>query len=335
MELRHSDLDDDLGTIGYRDANSFNLDAHLRIPEYDWLDLSGGYYYRSDKSDFYDLELKTNQGWGGLKLHLPELYMVDYRILFARTKHTGGDRATDNVVNTVAIGKVIKGFGGVRIGYENRIADDLSDRTVSHGFLFKGWYNYEKRLFVKASLATRDKDVKTGATLLGDEDLTRYSVTAQYRVEEWGDVRAQWQGRVRTRDDLMSKVNYDALSFNANLKRNEYGRLTLRYSYYLGKYENSNDQTDFEFSDNIVSVTLYPRSYRNITAQVGGSYYRSRRDLDTEKSSLNFGVTYNFLKDHKLEIKYNVFNFDDFLAQSAYYTANIVEINITKAISIE
>lgn len=335
MEFRQSDLDDQLAANSDRKASSFNLDAHMRVPERHWLDLSGGYYHRTDELESSGLELKTNQGWGGFKLHLPKSHEVEYRILFARTEHTGENSETDNVVNTLSIGKAIKGYGGVRIGYENRIADDLVDRTVSHGFLFKGWYNYQKRLFVRASLATRSKEVTTGTTLLGDEDLTRFRVTAQYRTEEWGDFRVQWQGRVRTNDDLKSKVDYDAISLNANLKQSDYGHLELSYSYYLGKYENTSAGTDFEFSDKVMSATLYPKSYRKATAYVGGSYYRSRRDLDTEKFSLNFGVTYGFLKDHELEIRYNVYNFDDYLARSAYYTANIIEINVTKAISFD
>lgn len=335
MEFRQSDLDDKLSANSDRKSSSFNLDGHLRVPDQHWLDLSAGYYHRTDELKSSGLELKTNQGWGGFKAHLPKAHEIEYRILFARTEHTGEDSETDNVVNTLAIGKAFDGFGGVRIGYENRISDDLVDRTVSHGFLFKGWYNYQKRLFLRASLATRSKEVKTGATLLGDEDFTRYRMTAQYRTEDWGDFRAQWQGRVRTNDDLKSKVDYDAISLNANLKRNGYGRVELSYSYYLGKYENTSDGTDFEFSDNVMSATLYPKSYREVTAYVGGSYYRSRRDLDTEKFSLNFGVTYGFLKDHELEIRYNVFNFDDYLARSAFYTANIIEINVTKAISLD
>ncbi|MDH3890280.1 MAG: hypothetical protein OEV49_04285 [candidate division Zixibacteria bacterium] len=335
LEYRSSSFDDRLISNGDRKAAGINLDAHIRVPNYSWLDLSGGYYHRTDEYESSGLELKTNQGWGGFKLHLPKLHQVEYRLLFARTRHTGENSETDNVVNTLAVGKAIKGYGGVRIGYENRISDDLVDRTVSHGLLIKAWYDYQRRLFIKASLATRKKQVKTGATLLGDEDLTRHRVTAQYRSAAWGDIRAQWQGRFRTNDDLNSQVDYQSISLNANLKRSEYGRVAIAYSYYMGKYENTDLNTGFEFADNVISATLYPRSYRKTNAYIGGSYYRSRRDLDTEKFSLNFGVTYGFLKDHELEIKYNVFNFDDYLARSAYYTANIVEINVKKAVSLD
>ncbi len=335
IEFRRYDFDDQLSADRNRQANSIRVDASTLVPGANWINLSGGYHHRVDEFEASGLELKTNQGWGGVKLYLPKGHLLDYRILFARTRHSGDNSETDNVINTIALGKTIGRIAGVRIGYENRISDDLVDRTVSHGFLFRGWYNYQQRLFLKASLATRKKEVTTGVTLLGDENFTRHRLTARYRDDRWGDFTAQWQGKTRENQDLRSKVDYNTISLDGNLTRSEYGRLSLRYSYYVGKYENAGDGLDYQFSDHLVAATLYPKAYRDVTAYVGGTYYRSRRDADVEKFSLNFGAVYRFLDDHELEIKYQVFNFDDFLARGSYYTANIVEISVTKAISID
>ncbi len=335
IEYRRYDFDDKVKDSGDRKANSIRVDASTLVPGANWINLSGGYHHRVDELDATELELKTNQGWGGVKLYLPRGHLLDYRILFARTQHSGDDSETDNVINTIAVGKSIGRIAGVRIGYENRISDDLVDRTVSHGFLFRGWCNYQQRLFLKVSLATRKKEVKTGATLLGDENFTRHRLTARYRDDRWGDFTAQWQGRIRENQDLRSKVDYNTISLDGNLTRSEYGRLSLRYSYYVGKYENASDEIDYQFSDHLVAATLYPKAYRDVTVHVGGTYYRSRRGRDAEKFSLNFGAVYRFLDDHELEIKYQVFNFDDFLTRGSYYTANIVEISVTKAISLD
>ena len=36
------------------------------------------------------------------------------------------------------------------------------------------------------------------------------------------------------------------------------------------------------------------------------------------------------MADHHLEVRYNVFNYDDYLLFDHYYTANIVEVNLIK-----
>jgi len=51
-------------------------------------------------------------------------------------------------------------------------------------------------------------------------------------------------------------------------------------------------------------------------------------DLDIEKSILSVEAAYRFLEDFRAEVKYNVYNYDDYLIFNKYYTANVVWINV-------
>jgi len=73
--------------------------------------------------------------------------------------------------------------------------------------------------------------------------------------------------------------------------------------------------------------------YISFTPGLGVTYYRSQRDLDVESFILRFKLAYGFYSGYRIEIKYDVHNFDDFLFLDRYYTANIVEINLIKNIS--
>ena len=52
------------------------------------------------------------------------------------------------------------------------------------------------------------------------------------------------------------------------------------------------------------------------------------KDLDIEKSILFFEGEYTVQKDLHFEVKYNVYNYDDFILLDRYYTANVVWFNV-------
>ncbi|MBI4720873.1 MAG: hypothetical protein HY770_06560 [Chitinivibrionia bacterium] len=332
LEYRASEFDDRVNKPSDRDANVFRASATAAIPGFERAVLSGGYDYRLDKLYAYRSELKTNQGWAATRIHLPLQFSADYRFVFARTLHEGNGIETDNVLNTVAVGKTWNRRGGLRIGYENRIADDLADRSESNGFLFNGWYSHANRVFLRALASTRDKDIVTGSTLIGDEDYIRYRVSVTADGGMLGDVSVQYQGRRKENKDIGSTVDYRSISTTWRLDTKKLGSLAVTYAYYLGEYENRS--TNFEFSDNMVTGTITPAPYRGVGVRAGGTYYRSRRDLDIEKIALNLGATYSFRNGYYFDADYTAYNYDDFLAIDRFYTGNILEVSLARDFSL-
>lgn len=331
IEYRHYSFTDNSQFLS-RNADLFSASVSAPMPRHDWINLAGGYNYRQDKLDTPAIDLTTHQGWGATKMYLPYRLIFDYRILFARTKQGSDGVETDNAVNTVTISHNWPAYGGLRVGYENRISDDLTNRTVSDGFLASGWFRYRTHFSATARMSTRSRNVKTGVTLLGDEDYTRYQISGTYRQDKWGDLTLGYQGRQRTNDNIGTRVDYRAATAALNLKREEYGTLSVTYSYYLGKFDNRslNTADRFEFSDHVVTGLLIPREYKKTQVELGGTYYRSRRRVDIEKFGVTVAAAYHFPMASTLEVRYQAVNYDDFLVSNQYYTGNIVTINMIK-----
>lgn len=343
IEYRRLDINDNALTGGDREANSIRMSASFRPARYDWLELSGGYYYRQDELPSSAIELKTNQGWAGTRLSLPARIAVDYRFSFAQTENSNTGRTTDNIYNTISIGKSWRGRTGIRVGYENRESEDEIDRTVSNGFMASGWFKIPNRLVLRASYGTRDDDVTNGSTLTGDRSVTRHRLAATYHHLSWASLSGEWQNRVTEHEadlalrntlspstDIGSRVDYNRWNTRLRLEPPKYGRFVLSYSYYLGQFENNSDDTRYQFSDHLFRAELSPPSYRGLEMSIRTSYYITRRDHDIEKADFGFAGSYALGQGYKLEVKYDLINFDDFLFTDRYYIGNIVQVSLGK-----
>jgi hypothetical protein len=348
IRFRHFDFDNYVSSEHFntgRRAGELHTHASLNVPGLEWLYLSGGYDYRRDQIDFNETELTTNLGWAGLKAYLPADLYVDYLFSFARTLQSTLDQETDNVTNTAAVGKTWRGVGGLRLGYENRISDDLVDRTVSNGLLLDGWFSYRRHLSVRASISFRDQNVADGTTLIGDRNVSRQRVSVKYRADSPGSFEVQWISRISRHDpaphlrgtvntdDFATRIDYDGISTIINLSPAEYGTATCSYTYYLGRHQNNSARTDYEFSDHVFRADLNSRNYRGLELSGTGTYYRSRRDRDTEKFQIGFRAAYDVTADYRVGVEYNVFNFDDLITSGYYYTANVVRLFVRKNVA--
>jgi hypothetical protein len=315
-----------------RKGNEVKLRGTLPIPSYDRLVVSGGYGYREDQVNGPDVKLYTHLPWGAAKLYLPEQFLLDYRFVYGYTYHNITDRGTENVFNTVAVTKSWNKTGGLRVGYDNRWSSDKINRRKSNGFLFNAWYNYAGRLFLRALGGMRnDKDDKS-STLIGDEDYTRYQLTAKYRDDRFGAVSAKYQGRDRKREDLGTRIDYDMFAAEYSIDKDKLGRLILSYAYYLGKFENLDGST--AFSDYVVTARIVPVSYKKATLSLGGVYYRSKRDLNIEKYSVDIGLEYMLPRDFGIEARYSRFDYRDFQLANDEYDSNYIEVYLLKDFSL-
>ncbi|MCX6835439.1 MAG: hypothetical protein NTW07_09960 [candidate division Zixibacteria bacterium] len=329
-DYRRFDFTDNTPLAANRTADLINLQASSALPRYDWAVVSGGLNYRKDKAAKTETELKTSQYWTGAKLNFTSTLYTDYRLIYAINDRSTPARTIDNYSNSIVLGKSWSLWGGARVGYENRVGDDFVSRTKSDGLLVSAWLKPAEKWYFNCGVSTHKSDVTDGVTLLGDENRTNHTIVAKFIEPQWGDISARWDGRIRKNDDLTSKVDYDILSGEVNLSRPKLGRLTVSYSHYTGSYTNQSDVTSYEFVEHLLTGHAYPVAYKNFTVDGGGTYYRSQRDQDVEKFSLDLGVSYQFPRSYRVEVRYNVFNFDDFLFLDKYYTANIVEVSLIK-----
>jgi hypothetical protein len=330
------DFSDNVDIDDSRNAKNLDVSAFAPLPKYNRIVLSGGYHYRQDSHARSSTELATDQGWAAARAQLPYNLTAEYRFTAARSDRSRQPTTIDNYINTASLGRQWPRHGGIRVGYENRICDDIMNRTMAQAVLLSGWFRYEEKLLIRGGVTIRDKDVKEGITLVGEEQLTRYQLSARYHVAGWGDLSGSYRGRVRTRDDIETRAEYNTFSTELALHREAYGRLTVTYAYYAGSYENRSTgvSTDFRFNNHVITGMITPRDYRKVQLSFGGTYYRSRRDLDTEKFGLQIQGRYALPDKYEVEVSYRALNFDDFLATDRYYTGNIVDLYLIKGFDL-
>jgi hypothetical protein len=58
-------------------------------------------------------------------------------------------------------------------------------------------------------------------------------------------------------------------------------------------------------------------------------------DLNIEKSMISMDGSYTFLRNYRIEAKYNVYNYDDYILLDRYYTANVVWFDIAYNFHLE
>ncbi len=333
VDYRHSQFDDRLSSGADRRSDRVSVSVSSSIPRFKRVFLAGGYTYRKDTAQLWESSLRTNELWGALKAGLRGGVTAEYRVIYDMTKHVGFRRETDNIAHTFVLGKNWGRMGGLQAGYEQRTADDFIDKTSSDGLTGNAWFRPTRHWSFSARVSSQDKDVVEGTSLTGAESVVRSRLSAVFTDTSWGHVGVAYQSRCRTSDDLNSKVDYRSLSPDISFKTKQFGRLEASYSYTTGKFENMSDAVGYEFQDHLLTGTVFLPTWQNLTVDVGGTYYRSRRSQDIEKSRLNFGAMYTVQEEYHLEVRYNVFNYDNFLLNDSYYTGNIVEVNIIKDLS--
>jgi hypothetical protein len=330
-----------------RTGDNFNVRAGVRRVGWDRLSLTSGYTYRRDKLDIGTQELVTKLGWAVARATLPNNLSATYKFTFGRTNNNSGQFAeTDNVVNVLTLAKSWRGRYGLRLGYENRISDDLSERTTSNGLIVGGWLRDKEHFNASGEFFLRDRNVNNGATQTGDFTAYRQKVTLKYRDKGWGDISLRWNGKTTSRDPAISirdtltnplvetRVNYNVISTTTNLKTKKYGGVSITYSYYAGKFQNNSAEYTYQFTDHVVRALLKPVTFDKLSLSLGGSYHRSRRDQDTERFDMEFEVAYLVTSDYSAGVKYTAQNFDDFLYTDQFYTGNIVELYLKKNIKL-
>ena len=77
---------------------------------------------------------------------------------------------------------------------------------------------------------------------------------------------------------------------------------------------------------NRLSVDLFP----DITIPVIriATFYTGAGPQDIEKSIVFLEGAYTLSNDYSIELKYNAFNYDDYILLNRYYTANVLRINV-------
>jgi hypothetical protein len=337
LEYRGLNFEDDLNTTDNFKTVRYRVSGRTPVPNYEQLWVNAGFQryerYRETLGD----SLYTSLGWGGLGLNLPQGWSARYSFIWDRSRNTAEPVSTDNIVNSFSAEKSFKQMGGLSAGYRYILKDDYYHELKGNGLFAAGWVRPTPKVDLRANVGTSNMDDKNATTVIGDQDLTKFSIAGTYR-DTPGKIRLKYESRTRKRDDIGSKIDYSKFGADLTLKKERYARLTVAYSYIKGDYQNITSQ--FQFDDHLLDGVVESAKFWGVQALFGGTYLRSKNDLDTERFTVKAGGRYSFAKRYTVEFIYTAHNYDDFVDANTptlytqFYTANIVEVNLISELGI-
>lgn len=235
---------------------------------------------------------------------------------------------TDNLAHTLYLSYIEPHTGGLTVGYQNNTNDDYEASINSNSIYLSGWISPLDHLDLKATYGIKTEDVDEGRRLTGDEERNRLELSARYRFGGRSSLKITLADRKRKNEQPGTETSYLRSGLEGWFDLPRYASIAAGYSLTDGDYKNIDDE--FEYTNHQIHLSINTHEYKNFSGGFTLIYYRSRRDLDTEGSDLRFNGVYEFKDDLRIELTYNIFNFDDYLFMDRYYTANIAEFNIIK-----
>lgn len=331
VELRGSDFDDELNVSSQRSTKQFRITGSSPLPEIKNLYVNGGFQrFQLEVNDIND-SMIANTGWGGLRYYHKSGLFAKYSFIWDRARRTTDLIATDNITNAFYVGKSWQGRGGLTVGFRHRINDDVLDEKSTKGYLLSCWLKATRRLTLRGGFGSENTEVESGMTLTGDKDFTRYKISTAYKFKQ-GTWRTQFQNKKTENNNIGSTAEFIKLGTDITIAYEKYGELMAAYDYLDGEYVNA--EGTFNFNDHVFWGDLLTRRYKNYQLGCGGTYVRSRQDVDIESFSVRFSGNYLYQQLYKFEIIYTAHNFDDFNdpspVYSRYYTANIIEVILSR-----
>jgi hypothetical protein len=333
LEYRGSDFTDETDATNERNSKRFKVTASAPVPNYEDLVLNAGFIrYQTEVGEQADT-MTTSVTWGSAGYNFGDGLSARYSALIDRSRRTDDLVATDNISHALLGSKLWRGQGGITAGYRFASTDDVQAEISTVGFLLSGWVRASPKITLKAGYGSESKEVQDGRTLTGDANYTRFRASARMRFDEASFAVVKLENRKTENDNIGSVAEYLRLSGDVRYAKEEYGEAQVSYAYFDGNYENDGGQ--FQFQDHVFNGDLWTRDYKDFKAWLGGTYVRSKEDVDIESFSVRLSGIYSFRKDHRLEVVYTAHNFDDLSditpPYTQYYTANVVEVSVVRA----
>jgi len=334
------DLTDNLSALNGREGRVYSANVHVPGVFYDRLThvvrASLGRNELKESGLGYDV---TTVQYTGLLAPWPAL-RAKYRFYGGQVEDEATDLQTNRYIHD----------GDVEVRY--RIA------TLSGGYGWEAWDDdrsvttYDN---IRAALAlrdpgdkvtarfawsTRNKEDEEDITLLRDTEYARWDA----RIDTKPVTGITVGGRFAERTREMPDVGAQADGFYASA----YGRYDRQFSGDSGvdaahvelSYQYSDDDYDnavgaYHVKSNFVTGRVHADVFDKVKAGAGVTFMSISEDLDIDKSILSFDLGYALPRGFSVDAKYNVYNYDDYLVDGRYYTANVVWVNVGYEFSTE
>jgi len=224
-------------------------------------------------------------------------------------------------------------------GYGWEALDD--NKTVTTANTFRGSLSLREpknRVSGRVSYAARDKDDQEQNTLLRDTEYDRLEARVDGRPTTDITVGARVADRNRKMPDIGTEAEGLIFTGYATWKGAPTGSekdltTTLGADYTYSDDDYDNIWGEEHIVTNAVTGRVGLTWHDQVDLNAAVTYLDMSEDLDIDKSILSFGAGYRFANGLSADAQYNIYNFDDYLVASRYYTANVVWFNVGYAFS--
>ncbi len=217
-------------------------------------------------------------------------------------------------------------YGQVRGGYAYETNDDDRTLTSYHGWNAGTDFHYRQYVTARVDYASRTKKDQEELTLLKDLETSRVRAELQLRPIPDLVVGGDYAKRERDFTDIGVTANGELSGGFGRYTRDRWGTVSADYHF------STDDYVDlvgaFRTHSHVVTGRAEFTRIPNLRLAGGVTFLDIGKDLDIEKSLVFAEGAYTVLRNYRLEVKYNVYNYDDYILLDRYFTANVLQINV-------
>jgi hypothetical protein len=333
LAYEFSDFSDDLDAAADRQGRIVAVRAFS--PCFLWPDrvshyVRGAYGRQELTESDLDYTLSSFQYVGVVRPH--DRFRFKYNFYASRINDAATDLKTDDIRNDFDLTYQHR-YGSVFGGYGYTTNDD--DRTLTS---YDSWrlgtsLGYKRWLRGKISYAERNKTDTEQLTLLKDIEDSRFRASLQAEPIEELALGVSYVDRRREFPLIDVTADGRTVDTFCRVGRPGWGSIEAEYSYSLEEYDDR--LAPFDTDSHIVTGRVNLEYVPRLKLSAAVTYLDIGKDLDIEKSILSFEGRYSLLDDYQVSVKYNVYNYDDYILLDRYYTANVVWVNVGYRFSLE
>jgi hypothetical protein len=286
------------------------------------------------KQEMSDLDLRYTLGnfqYMG-EVRPDKRFKLGYTFFASRVDDEVTEIKTDNIRNSFD-GEYRHPYGSLFGGYSYETNDDDRTLTTYNVYRAGATIRYSDEVDARIRYTNRTKDDEEKRTLLQESETQSFLASISFKPIEGLKVGGRYMDRNRDLPDI--EVEIDGRTYNvfAGYSFRDWGSLRTDYTYAKNKYDDRIGS--FETLNHTITSRVQIDYIENLALSAGLAYIDIGKDLDIEKSTLFFEAQYTHLDRYHIEIKYDVYNFDDYVLVDRYYTANVLWVNIGYSFQVE
>jgi hypothetical protein len=252
-------------------------------------------------------------------------YELRYAFDASRVDDDAADLQTDRLQNDFDVAWLHR-HGRVTAGYGYELNDDDRTLTHAHGWRVGATLRPDPRISARADYSGRNKKDEEELTLLKDIESSRVRASLEVRPVDRLTLGGDFARRERELPDI--GVSVDGVTAGALLRYEVAGWGALSADYSRAVEEFVDLVGGFETASDVVTARADVERIAHLRLGGGVTYLSVERDLDIEKSMVFVEASLRLAGRYRLDVRYNVFNYDDYVLLDRYYTANVVRVDL-------